>query len=280
MILGAHESIAGGIYNSIKRGFDDGAESLQIFVKSSNRWFDKPLKESDVEKYFTSLSKYGFLNTNVCAHSSYLINLASEGETYEKSYNSMKDELIRCDVLKIPYYIIHPGSHLGVGVEEGLKRVIKFVDKLYEENGFRVMTLFETTAGQGTNLGSRLEEIEYLIENSRFSAKLGICLDSCHLYSAGYDILNNYDGVFDDILKRFGDKVKVFHINDTKKGLGSRVDRHELIGKGLLGLEFFRKLVNDKRFDNMLGILETPVSDIHTYKNELEILKTLIDNGG
>lgn len=280
MLLGAHESIAGGIFNAIKSAMNDGAECVQVFVKSSNRWTDKPLKESDIEKYFEELEKCKFSPEVVCAHSSYLINMAAEGETLEKSYNSMKEELFRCDLLKIPYYVIHPGSHLGMGVEEGLNRVVRFVDRLYSENGFNVMTLFETTAGQGTNLGANLDEIYYLINESQFSDKLGICLDSCHLYSAGYDLLNSYEDVFEEILKMFDGKVKVFHINDTKKYLGSRIDRHELIGKGLLGIEFFRKVVNDKRFENMLGILETPISDTQTYKDELDILKKLRDNGG
>ncbi len=280
MFLGAHESIAGGIFNGIKSAVEDGAECVQVFVKSSNRWSDKPLKDNDIEKYFSALEDAKLSPDKVCAHSSYLINMAAEGETFEKSYASMKEELDRCDRLKIPYYVIHPGSHLGAGVEEGLKRVIDFVDRLYTENDFKVMTLFETTAGQGTNLGSNLEEIDFLINSSKFKDRLGVCLDSCHLYSAGYDILYNYDEVFDVILGMFGDKVKVFHINDTKKQLGSRVDRHELIGKGLLGIDFFKKIVNDKRFENMLGILETPISDTQTYKDELDILKKLRNNGG
>jgi deoxyribonuclease-4 len=280
MFLGAHESIAGGIYNSIKRAAEDGAESVQIFVKSSNRWADKPLKDEDIERYFLELAKYGIDAAKVCAHSSYLINMSADGEVYKKSYASMKDELKRCELLKIPYYVIHPGSHLGAGIDDGLKKVVRFVDNIYDENQFNVMTLFETTAGQGTNLGASLDEIEFLISNSKYSDYLGVCIDSCHLYSAGYDILERYDDVFDEILRRFGDKVKVFHINDTKKRLGSRVDRHELLGKGLLGIDFFKKIVNDKRFEKMLGILETPITENQTYKDELAILKKLRYIGG
>ncbi|MCX8083677.1 MAG: deoxyribonuclease IV [Calditerrivibrio sp.] len=275
MILGAHESIAGGIYKSITRAQEDGAESVQIFVKSSNRWFDKPLKEEDIEKYFLELRRVQIPSDCVCAHSSYLINMASMGDTYDKSYASMKDELSRCDKLNIPYYIIHPGSHLGIGVDEGLKRVVNFIDRIYTDGDFKVMTLFETTAGQGSNLGSSLEEIDFLINSSRYSDRLGVCLDTCHLYSAGFDLLDDYDKVFDEIFERFGDKVRVIHINDTKKSLGSKIDRHEFIGKGLLGIDFFKRLINDLRFKKILGILETPIKGEQTYKEELVVLKSL-----
>ncbi|MEF3254548.1 MAG: deoxyribonuclease IV [Deferribacterales bacterium] len=273
MIIGAHESIAGGLYKSIERGALDKTESLQIFVKSSNRWKDKPLTEKDIANFFEYSKKYSIPPNRIVAHSSYLINMASDGEVYEKSFESMEDELKRCDLLEIPYYVIHPGSHLGIGENEGLNKVVSFIDTLYSKNNFNTMTLLEITAGQGTNLGYKIEHLTYIIDKTKFTDKLGVCLDTCHMYSAGYDILDNYEVVMNNILSIFGDMVKVIHINDTKKPLGSRVDRHELIGKGLFGIEFFKRLVNDTKLDGILGILETPVVD--NYSAEIELLKSL-----
>jgi len=273
MLIGAHESISGGIYNAFERGMIDGCECLQLFVKNSNRWAAKPLSDNDIEKYFEFKGKY---NLPVCCHSSYLINMASiKPDIREKSYLSMVDELKRCDQLNIKFYVIHPGSHLGVGEDEGVKLVAEMIDKAYEENGFEASILLEITAGQGTNLGYKLEHFEKIFDMSKYTHKLNICLDSCHMYSAGFDIVNEYDKVFDDIFSKFGDKIKVFHLNDSKKGFASRLDRHELLGKGTIGIQFFRRVVNDKRFDNVLGILETPVLEGETYKCEIEILKSL-----
>jgi len=193
----------------------------------------------------------------------------------EKSYLSMVDELKRCDQLNIKFYVIHPGSHLGVGEDEGVKLVAEMIDKAYEENGFEASILLEITAGQGTNLGYKLDHFEKIFDISKYTHKLNICLDSCHMYSAGFDIVNEYDKVFDEIFSKFGDKIKVFHLNDSKKGFASRLDRHELLGKGTIGIQFFRRALNDKRFDNVLGILETPVLEGETYKGEIEILKSL-----
>lgn len=273
MFIGAHESIAGGLHKSIERGISDGVESLQIFVKSSNRWADKPLDKEAVTNFFNTSEQYGLPVESITAHSSYLINMAADGEVYEKSFKSMEDELSRCDALRIPYYVIHPGSHLGLGEEYGLNKIIKFIDDIYSKNNFKVTLLLETTAGHGSNLGYRLEHLTYIMDNSKFNDKIGVCLDTCHLYSAGYDILDNYENVMNQIFSMFKDKVFVIHINDTKKTLGSRVDRHELIGKGFFGIEFFRKLVNDNRFNGMLGILETPVKE--NYREEVSLLKSL-----
>lgn len=273
MIIGAHESIAGGLEKSIERGFNDGAEAIQIFVKSSNRWKDKPLHDAVVRRFFDALHKFNIPVENVVAHSSYLINMASEGEVYEKSFESMEDELARCDRLGIPYYIIHPGSHLGHGEDIGLNRIVEFIDNMYGKNMFKTKTLLETTAGQGSNLGYKLEHLSYIIDKSKYSSKIAICIDTCHLYSAGYDILDDYEYVMEKIFGMFGDKLNVVHINDTKKPLGSRVDRHELLGKGHFGLNFFKRMLKDKRFENIIGILETPVKD--SYRDEIEVLKSL-----
>lgn len=273
MLIGAHESISGGIYKAFERGSSDGCECMQVFVKNSNRWTAKPFIDKEIEKYFEFSDKY---KLPVCCHSNYLINMASaKSDTKEKSYLSMVDELKRCDQLNIKFYVIHPGSHLGVGEDEGLKYVAEMIDKAYDENNFEASIVLEITAGQGTNLGYKLEHFEKIFDMTRYADKLNICLDSCHMYSAGFDIVNEYDKVFDEIFSKFGEKIKVFHLNDSKKDFGSRLDRHELLGKGTIGLEFFKRVVNDKRFENIFGILETPILEGETYKGEIEILKNL-----
>jgi deoxyribonuclease-4 len=273
LIIGAHESISGGIYKSIERGLQDDCECIQIFVKNSNRWLGKPISEMDIEKYNEILSN---VNMPVCCHSSYLINMASsKPDIREKSCKSMVDELERCEKLGIKYYIIHPGAHLGIGEKKGLDLIVEMIDTIYFENNFNTHILLEITAGQGTNLGYKVEHLLYILEKSKYENKLGICLDSCHMYSAGFDILNRYDEVFDNLFQTFPNKIKVFHLNDSKKPLGSRVDRHDLIGKGVLGIDFFKKVVNDERFKDILGILETPIESDETYKEEVALLKSL-----
>jgi len=269
MLIGAHQSITKSIDLSIKRALADNCECLQIFVKNNNRWEGKPLLDETVEKFKTELKRSGL---KVCAHSSYLINLASfKEDTYAKSVICYEDELTRCDRLQIPYYVIHPGSHLKHGEDVGIKRIAETIDQTYDK-GFETMTLLEMVAGQGTNIGYSIQNMVDIIEASAFSDKLGICLDSCHIFAAGYDIRDNYDKVFDEMFSAFGDKIKVFHLNDSKKPLDSRRDRHELVGKGEIGEEFFKKVVNDSRFSDILGILETPFDE--NYQQEVELLKS------
>ena len=273
MLIGAHESISGGIYRAIERGVEDGCECIQVFVKNSNRWVAKPIPENEADKFIKLTKEH---NISVCCHSSYLINMASKNiEIREKSFNSLVDELHRCDMLNIPYYVIHPGSHLGAGEDEGLKLVAEMIDNVYDEHGFNASVLLEITAGQGTNLGYDLSHFSRIFELSKYSDKLNICLDSCHMYSAGFDIVQDYDRVFDRIFSAFGEKIKVFHLNDSKKNFASKLDRHELIGKGTIGLNFFRRVVNDDRFSNVLGILETPIEKDATYREEVALLKSL-----
>lgn len=272
MLVGAHESISGGVSKAISRAVDDECEAVQVFVKNSNRWVAKPLQPDEIEKFRQMTARS---NITVCCHSSYLINMATvNSETRQKSFDSMCDELKRCDDLGIGYYIIHPGSHLGEGEDVGIKKIAEMLDDIYNQ-GFSAMTLLEITAGQGSNLGYRLEHLERIIQDSRYSDKIGVCLDSCHMYSAGFDIVEKYDEVFEEIFQKFPDKIKVFHLNDSKKPLASKLDRHEMLGKGIIGLDFFKKVVNDARFDKVLGILETPIGEKDTYLGEVKILKSL-----
>jgi len=269
MLIGSHQSIKKSIDLSIKRALADGCECLQVFVKNNNRWKGKKISEEEAEKFKSALSESGL---KVCTHASYLINLASfKDDVYEKSIKSYYDELSRCDTLNIPFYVIHPGSHLENGEEAGIKRISESIDKAYDK-GYKCMTLLEMVAGQGTNIGYSIQNLLDIIDSSAHPKKIGICLDSAHMFSAGYDIKDNYDEVFTELFDAFGDKIKVFHLNDSKKPLSSKLDRHELIGKGEIGTDFFKKVINDKRFSEILGILETPVDE--NYKEEIELLKS------
>ncbi|TYB33728.1 MAG: deoxyribonuclease IV [Flexistipes sinusarabici] len=274
MYIGAHESIAGEIYRSIDRALADECESMQVFVKNANRWQGKKISDDEAEKFRRKAEKLG--HDKICAHSSYLINMATEKkDLYKKSFESLKDELDRCDTLSIPYYVIHPGSHTGIGEEKGLNNITCLIDNIYDNNDFNCIMLLETTAGQGTNLGYDINHLQYIIDSSKYPDKLGICLDSCHMFAAGYDFKNDYENVVNELFRLFGDKIKVFHLNDTKFDLGSKRDRHELIGKGFLGEEFFRKVLNDKHFSKTLGILETPLKKDESYKPQIRYLKSL-----
>jgi deoxyribonuclease-4 len=273
MLIGAHQSISKSIDLSIERALADNCECLQIFVKNNNRWEGKELTDELAEKFQSSLKNS---KLKICAHATYLINLASfKDDTYTKSVKCYNEELSRCDRLNIPYYVIHPGSHVGEGEDRGIGRIAETIDRSYSDYGFQCMTLLEMVAGQGSNIGYNIDNMLNIIDKSNFSDKIGICLDSCHIFVAGYDIKDRYDKVFNDLFSAFGDKIKVFHLNDSKKPLDSRRDRHELIGRGEIGLDFFRKVVNDERFDNVLGVLETPATKEHTYKDEVELLKSL-----
>lgn len=274
MFLGAHESIASGIHKSIVRAYEDGCESLQIFVKNANRWLIKPINCEIKEKFINEAKKFGI--DRICAHSTYLINLASINEViYKKSIECYEKELAMCDELQIPYYVIHPGSFKNSTLKEGIARVSQSIKSVYEKNNYNVMTLLETTAGQGSSIGYKLEHLSEIIYNNPYEKKLGICLDTCHLYAAGYDIVKKYDEIIEEILLNFIEKCKVIHINDTKVDCNSKKDRHERIMEGNLGKEFFEKLINDKRFANVLGILETEKDPDKSYKDQVSFLKSL-----
>ncbi len=271
MILGAHESISGGVEKSFPLAAHDGCESLQVFVKSSNRWASKPLSDENISKFRSSAEKFGF--SNLTAHSTFLVNLASDKpENVEKSITCLNDELSRCDTLGIPYNVMHPGAHMGHGDDAGIASIAANLDHVYDQGDYNAMILLETTAGQGSSIGHTIEHLAAIIDKCKHGDKIGVCLDTCHMFAAGYDIKDNYENVFTNFFSTFGNKIKVIHLNDSKKELGSRRDRHELIGDGFIGKNTFVQLVNDSRFNNILGILETPVEE--NYKLELNKLKS------
>lgn len=259
-MFGAHLSIAGGLHNALLEAEKLSCQTVQVFTKNQQQWKCKPLTDHAIQLWKRHASRLKFDKT--VSHDSYLINLASPDETlWRKSIDLMVEEMIRCRLLGIPYLVMHPGSHLGAGEEFGLQRVAHALDIAHARLGAcDLITCLEVTAGQGSALGYRLEHLARIIDLVRQPDRLGVCLDTAHLFAAGYDFRGRRYHVFckqvDAIvgLRR----VKVLHLNDSKKPLGSRVDRHEHIGLGMIGLDGFRPFVRERIFAHIPKILETP----------------------
>ena len=262
--LGAHMSISGGIHLAPGRGRSAGCGVIQVFTQNSNQWRGKMPTDSDVALFREQWAEAGL--HEVVSHDIYLVNLgAAPGEVREKSLAAFREEMERCSRLGIDKIVMHPGSHLGDGEERGIARIVAAFDVLIGAvPEFRGKILLETTAGQGTNLGYTFEQLRAIIDGSAFPDRFGICFDTCHTYAAGYDTTTEegYRAVFADFDRLLGvDRLLCFHVNDSKKGLGCRVDRHDHIGQGTMGLAPFRFLLNDPRFAAVPKILETPKGD-------------------
>lgn len=260
-LFGAHMSIAGGCHEAVRIAQEHSCETVQLFTKNSNQWVGKPLTDEDVEIFKKKLREAKLKYPT--AHDSYLINLASPDDVlYRKSIEAFVDEVERAERLGLSYLVMHPGAHVGSGDDAGIQRVVAALDEVHRRcSGFKVMVLLEATAGQGTTLGHRFEHLAGIIEQVADPKRLGVCLDTCHVFAAGYELAPEpkYQATMDEFDRVVGlKKLKLFHLNDSKKPLGSRVDRHEALGKGLLGLEPFRLIVNDPRFEKLPMILETP----------------------
>lgn len=260
-LLGAHMSISGGVSEALLQAKEFACETVQLFTKSPSQWNAKPLAEEEV-KLFRKTRKQLKLKFPM-AHDSYLINLASPDETlYRKSIEAFVDEVERAEALELAYLVTHPGAHLGNGEEVGIDRIVKALDEVHRRcDGYRVQILLETTAGQGSTLGHRFEHLARILEAVEHPERLGICLDTCHVFAAGYDISTEegYRSTFQEFDAVIGLKrLRVFHVNDSLKPLGSRVDRHAALGKGHIGTLAFQLLVNDARFQKLPLILETP----------------------
>lgn len=283
-LLGAHMSIAGGLHLAFQRIREVDGEALQIFTKNERQWQAPPLSEELVQHFLDAWEECGRIP--VAAHDSYLINLAANNPgTIDRSIRAFAEELDRAGRLKIGYLIIHPGSHVGAGTEAGIERFVANLDRaLAASLTSHVMVLIETTAGQGSNLGSTFEEIAAILASSSFGSRLGVCFDTCHAFAAGYDIRTaaSYRKTFSRFDEIIGyDRLKFFHLNDSKKELGSRVDRHEHIGQGEIGLPGFRLLLNDPRFRHLPMVLETPKGrDLREDKENLRILRSLLEGQG
>ncbi len=261
ILLGAHTSIAGGVDKAVERAFRIGCTTFQLFTKNSNQWNSKPLTEQVIQNY-KRLIKETKLKP-VIAHDSYLINLCAKDRTIlKKSRRAFVEELNRCEILGIDYLNFHPGSHMGKGEDYGIKLVAESINIAHElTKGFKVKSMIETTAGQGTSIGYRFEQIRKIIDLVENKYRLEVCVDTCHIFAAGYEIRNEKDYLktFEEFDSVIGLKyLKAFHLNDSKKDIGERVDRHEHIGKGRIGLNGFRFIMNDERFIKIPKILETP----------------------
>jgi deoxyribonuclease-4 len=280
VLLGAHESIAGGVEKALARGQEVGCDTIQIFVKTPNRWVSKPLAEENVVAFRAAVAETGIWP--VFAHSLYLINLATPDEAlWTKSVEALVDDLERCEQLALPGLVIHPGSHMGSGEEAGLARIAAALDEVHARlPGYQVQVWLETTAGQGDHLGYCFEQLRAMIDGVRAPERLGICFDTAHAFAAGYELRTRegFDGTWAAFDRLLGlERLRAVHLNDSKRDLGSRVDRHEHIGQGLLGLEPFRFLLNDARFAGLPMTLETDKGpDLAEDKENLRVLRSLI----
>lgn len=262
--LGAHMSIAGGLHLAIDRAVAAGCGVLQIFTRNSNQWRGKQISDADCDLFREKFAASGL--HEIVSHDIYLINLAAApGDVRDKSLLAFRDELETCARLGIHKVVMHPGSHLADTPEAGLARVTEAFDRLFGEvPQFEGRVLLETTAGQGTNLGRTFEELQAIISASKNPDRFGVCFDTCHTFAAGYDIAT--EAGYRDTMEQFDriigiGRLQCFHFNDSRKGLGSRVDRHEHIGQGTLGIQPFGFILNDPRFAIIPKILETPKGD-------------------
>jgi len=273
MILGAHEGVSGGVSTAFARAEADGADCLQIFTRNVRGWAAKPFPADEVERFRAESRR---TLKPVAAHSSYLVNLCCEDRAIrKKSWETLEDELGRCEQLGVQWLVFHPGSHADE--KEGMRLVSEGMTEGLERVPGKTRLLIETTAGQGSSLGWRFEQVATMRQavRSPYRRRVGVCVDTCHLHAAGYDITTpaSYDATFRELDRVVGLKhVEAFHLNDCKKARGCRVDRHEHVGEGTLGLTPFRLLVNDRRFTEHPGFLETELR----FRENLAVLRSLL----
>ncbi len=278
--LGAHMSISGGLHRAVERAVEVEATALQVFVKSARQWSAKPLEPSEIDAFREAISDRG-LGPYTLAHATYLINLASPDDAlWGRSIEAFIFEVDRSAALGIPYLVFHPGSHVGSGEQAGLARVARALSRAAAAASREVLPLLEVTAGQGTNLGHRFEQIAWVIEHAAVGDRLGVCFDTCHALAAGYEFrdAHSFRETFAAFESTIGlHRLKAFHLNDSKFGLGSRRDRHEHIGKGEVGLDAFRMILDDRRFRDLPMVLETPKgADLAEDRENLAVLHSLI----
>ncbi|EOA54867.1 MULTISPECIES: deoxyribonuclease IV [Bacteroides] len=257
--IGAHVSASGGVENAPVNAHEIGANAFALFTKNQRQWVSKPLTEENIRLFKENCEKYNFKPEYILPHDSYLINLGHpEPDALEKSRAAFLDEMQRCEQLGLKLLNFHPGSHLNkISVEDSLDLIAESINITLEKTK-GVTAVIENTAGQGSNLGNEFWHLKYIIDRVEDKNRVGVCLDTCHTFTAGYDFLGDYDAVFNEFEEVVGFRyLRGMHLNDSKKELGSHVDRHDSIGKGLIGFAFFEKLMRDPRFDNMPLILET-----------------------
>jgi deoxyribonuclease-4 len=279
-LLGAHMSIAGGVGNALLHGKKVACDAIQIFTKSSRQWAGKPYTNEEIEQFRVNRKETGI--ATIIAHDSYLLNLGSPDASLRKqSVGAFIDELERCEVLGVTNLVAHPGAHVGAGESQGIKTIAKSLDEAHKScRGYTVKVTLEITAGQGSCLGYRFEQIGNIMDATKESDRLRVCFDTEHAFAAGYDIRTKegYERTFGEFDEAIGiDRLAAFHLNDSKKEFNSRVDRHEHIGKGHLGVEAFRLILNDKRFWGLPMCLETPKGpDLKEDRENLTLLRSLI----
>jgi len=276
--IGAHVSIAGGIYNSPVNANEIGAKAFALFTKNQKRWYAKPITSHDVSEFKQVCDELGFSTDHILPHDSYLINLGHpEKEKLQKSRNAFLDEMQRCELLGLKLLNFHPGSHLGmISVDECLRNIGDSINEALGKTE-SVIAVIENTAGQGNNVGNKFEHLAQIISYVDNKDRVGVCLDTCHTFAAGYDISS--ENAYKETMDLFDNIVgfsylKGMHLNDSKKILGSRVDRHASLGKGEIGLDCFKYIMKDKRMEGIPLILETPDSDI--WKDEIKLLYNFI----
>ncbi|NGX34307.1 MAG: Endonuclease 4 [Candidatus Anoxychlamydiales bacterium] len=276
-LIGAHTSIAGGVFNAIYEANSLGANTLQIFTANQRQWRAKPISKEDAKKFIDAKKEKDI--KKVVSHNSYLINLGSpKKDSLALSRKAFIEEIKRCHALEIDYLVFHPGSALTSTPDECLDTISESILSFESEiKKGKTKLLLETTAGQGSNVGYKFEHLEYIIKKVKHKVPLGVCLDTCHIFAAGYDIRTKktWDNTIEEFDRVIGLKfINAFHVNDSKTDFNSRKDRHESIGKGKIGIDTFKFLMKEKNFQNVPKILETPNEDL--WKDEIEILKNFV----
>jgi deoxyribonuclease-4 len=280
LLLGAHQSIAGGLHRALERGREVGCDTIQIFCKNPNRWASPALDDEAIAAFHAMVNETGI--APVFAHAIYLINLATGDDVlWQKSIDAVVDDLSRCEQLDLPGLVLHPGSHKGSGEEAGLVRITAALDEVHRRlPGYRAQVWLENTAGQGDQLGHTFAQLRAMVDGVGAPERLGVCFDTAHAFAAGYDLRTRagYEATWNEFDAVLGlQRLKAIHLNDSKRELDSRVDRHEHIGRGELGLDPFRFLLNDPRFRGIPMTLETPKGrDLAEDKENLRVLRSLV----
>lgn len=281
ILVGSHISSAGALHLAFERGESIDCSVMQIFTKSGRSWFASKISDEEIEQ-FKSAAKKSSIQT-VVSHAGYLINIGSDkSDSVKKSIKSLIDEIARCETLGIPYLVLHPGSHLGAGEENGIKQIILNLEIVLDASPGKTIILLENMAGQGTNLGYKFEQLKQMIDGckAKYRKRLGVCFDTCHAFAAGYDISmpEAYKKTITGLDKIIGLKnVKAIHLNDSYGALGSRIDRHAPLGEGKIPLKTFEWIMNDKKLWNIPKILETPSdNEMKLWAKEIKMLRNMV----